>query len=203
MNKKDIRKSVLALRDGISAQDKAQYDARIKENVLRMEEYREAEVILAYVSYRSEVDTTALIQQVLADGKYLFAPKVSGNEMEFWQITAMEDLQEGYRGIREPKQSITFPDWIRESHKVMMLMPGVVFDRQRHRIGYGGGFYDRYLNRMTGGTDDAERMHNSVAGQVSLVTTALAYSCQIVEQIPHEQYDVKPDMLITERGIFD
>ena len=203
MNKKDIRKSVLALRDGISTQDKAQYDARIKENVLRMEEYREAEVILAYVSYRSEVDTMALIQQALADGKYLFAPKVSGNEMEFWQITAMEDLQEGYRGIREPKQSITFPDWIRESHKVMMLMPGVVFDRQRHRIGYGGGFYDRYLNRMTGGTDDAERMHNSVVGQVSLVTTALAYSCQIVEQIPHEQYDVKPDMLITERGIFD
>ena len=221
MNKKDIRKSVLALRDGISAQDKAQYDASIRKIVTEMEDYSEAEVILAYVSYRSEVDTTALIQRALADGKYVFAPKVSGNEMEFWQITAMQDLQEGYRGIREPKQSITFPDWIREKCrivnadtvadkaegcvqevcKVMMWMPGAAFDKKRHRIGYGGGFYDRYLNRMTGDTDDAEWTRNNLAGQVSLVTAALAYSCQILEQIPYEEHDIRPALLITELGI--
>ena len=203
MNKKDIRKYVLDLRDGISVKEKAQYDASIKEIILGMEEYRKADVILAYVSYRSEVDTTALIQQALADGKYVFAPRVSGNEMEFWKITEMEDLQEGYRGIREPVQSIAFPDWIKESCKVMMWMPGAAFDKERHRIGYGGGFYDRYLNRLlrqseqTASSDQAWTQ----SGRFMLITAALAYSCQVLEQIPYEAHDIKPDLLVTEQGI--
>ena len=203
MNKKDIRKSVLALRDGISVKEKAQYDASIKEIILGMEEYRKADVILAYVSYRSEVDTTALIQQALADGKYVFAPRVSGNEMEFWKITAMEDLQEGYRGIREPVQSIAFPDWIKESCKVMMWMPGAAFDKERHRIGYGGGFYDRYLNRLLRQSEQtaSSDLAWTQSGRFMLTTAALAYSCQILEQIPYEEHDIKPDLLVTEQGI--
>lgn len=220
-SKKNIRRHVLVMRDNIPAANRAEYDARIREIVTGMKEYREADVILAYVSYKSEVDTTMLIQQALQDEKNVFTPRVSGNEMEFWRITAMEDLREGYRGILEPVQSIIFPDWIGERHgipdtdaviaqpedcvqevcKVLMWMPGAVFDTERHRIGYGGGFYDRYLNRMTGNTDDAVRTRNNLAGQVSLVTAALAYSCQVLEQIPYEEHDVKPDMLITEWGI--
>ena len=203
MNKKDIRKYVLALRDGISAHDKAKYDASIKEIVLGMEEYRKAEVILAYVSYRSEVDTTQLIQQALLDGKYVFAPKVSGNEMEFWQIMAMEDLQEGYRGIREPVQSIAFPDWMKASCKVMMWMPGAAFDTERHRIGYGGGFYDRYLHRLlqlSKQTDLAEQTRTNWS-HFTLTTVALAYGCQVMEKIPSEEHDLKPDLLVTEQGL--
>ena len=222
MNKKDVRKNVLAVRDAIPAADKAQYDASIREIIMGMEEYRDAEAILAYVSYRSEVDTTMLIRQALADGKYVFAPKVSGNEMEFWQISSLEDLREGYRGILEPVQSITFPDWIRERRntanidavidkaegcvpegcKVIMWMPGAVFDRERHRIGYGGGFYDRYLNRLmqqSGITDSADQIGTQL-GRFILTTAALAYSCQVLEQIPYEEHDMKPDMLITEEG---
>lgn len=220
MNKRDIRKSILAVRDSISAADKTQYDANIREIVTGMEEYREAEVILAYVSYKSEVDTTQLIRQAFADGKTVFAPRVSGNEMEFWKISALEDLREGYRGIREPIQSITFPDWIKERYsiadkntvsdkaeecvsevcKVMMWMPGAVFDKERHRIGYGGGYYDRYWDRLTENTDGTVRTWN-YAVQVSLVTTALTYSCQVLEQIPYEEHDWQPDLLITEQGI--
>ena len=201
MNKKDIRKSVLALRDGISSKDKTQYDASIKEIVLGMEEYRRAEVILAYVSYRSEVDTTALIQKALADGKYVFAPKVSGNEMEFWQISSLENLREGYRGILEPEQSISFPDWISRNigSKVMMWMPGIAFDKERHRIGYGGGFYDRYLNRLMQQSDQiaSADQTRTQSGRFMLTTAAFAYSCQILERIPYEEHDVKPDFLIT------
>ena len=223
MNKREIRKKILAVRDAIPVADRTLFDKKIREIVTGMEEYREAEAILAYVSYKSEVDTLMLIRQALADGKYVFAPRVTGNEMEFWQITAMEDLQEGYRGIREPVQGVSFPDWVKErcsiadadivtdkekgcaseGCKVMMLMPGVVFDRQRHRIGYGGGFYDRYLNRLlqllkqTASTD--QPMPHSE--RFTLTTAALAYSCQVLEQIPCEEHDVKPDMLITEQGI--
>ena len=219
--KKEIRKIILDKRDKIPSADKAKYDLAIKDIITEMEEYRQAEVILAYVSYRSEVDTTMLIQQALKDGKNVFTPKVSGSEMEFWQITAMEDLQEGYRGIREPVQGISFPDWIygrrsitntdkvtdkmeecaRKACKVMMWMPGVAFDKERYRIGYGGGFYDRYLNRLEGNAEGAAWMRNLV-GQDSFITAALAYSCQVLEQIPHEEHDRKPDLIITEQGIY-
>ena len=201
MNKRDIRKNVLAVRDAIPAADKAQYDVSIREIVTSMEEYREAEAILAYVSYKSEVDTTVLIQQALADGKYVFAPKVAGNEMEFWQITTIEDLQEGYRGILEPVQSVSFSDWIMEHGcKVMMWMPGVAFDRERHRIGYGGGFYDRYLDQLlqqSEQTTSADQTRTQSGGFI-LITVALAYGCQVLERIPYEEHDVKPDMVITE-----
>ena len=220
--KKEIRKDILAKRDKIPAAEKTKYDAAIKKIVTEMEEYREAEVVLAYVSYRSEVDTSMLIQQALADGKYVFAPKVSGNEMEFWRITAMEDLQEGYRGIREPVQSISFPyrvkercrivdvntgsnkaeGFVQKDCKVMMWMPGVAFDEARHRIGYGGGFYDRYLKRLSQllkqTVSTAQPMPHSE--HFMLTTAALAYSCQVLEQIPYEEHDVKPDILITEQG---
>lgn len=224
--KKEIRKKVLALRDTIPAADKAKYDANIRGIVTGMDEYREAEVILTYVSYKSEVDTTMLIRQALKDGKNVFAPKVSGNEMEFWQISSLEDLQEGYRGILEPVQSITFPDRIMkytdgkdagadiniavdaESDpkvcKVLMWMPGAAFDTERHRIGYGGGFYDKYLNRLL------QRLKQTASTEqpiphfecFTLTTAALAYSCQVLEQIPHEEHDRKPDFLVTERGIY-
>lgn len=218
--KKAVRKKVLALRDGIPAADKAEYDAGIRGIVTGMDEYREAEVILTYVSYKSEVDTILLIEQALADSKAVFAPKVAEREMEFWKIASLNDLQEGYHGILEPVQSISFLNWIcgrcsivntdaaiprtedcmQEVCKVMMWMPGAVFDKEHHRIGYGGGFYDRYLNRLSGNMDNAVRTRNSV-GQISLITAALAYSCQILEQIPHERHDMKPNLLITEQGI--
>ncbi|MCH5258329.1 MAG: 5-formyltetrahydrofolate cyclo-ligase [Lachnospiraceae bacterium] len=203
MNKKDVRKNVLAVRDAIPAEDRARYDASIRESVMGTEEYREADVILAYVSYKSEVDTTSLIRQALADGKNVFAPKVSGSEMEFWRISSLEDLREGYRGIREPIQSVAFSDWIFRhiGSKVMMWMPGVAFDKERHRIGYGGGFYDRYLTRLlqqseqTDSTDQAQTQ----SGGFILTTAALAYSCQVLDRIPYEEHDVKPDLLVTEQ----
>lgn len=200
MNKRDIRKNVLTLRDSISADDKVRYDAEIRKNVTGMAEYCEAETILAYVSYKSEVDTTLLIEQALKDGKAVFAPKVAGHEMEFWKITSLNDLQEGYKGIREPIQGISFFEWV-NACKVMMWMPGAAFDRERHRIGYGGGFYDRYLDRLAGNMDCTAQMRNHT-GHASFITAALAYSCQVLEQIPHEEHDRKPNLIITEQGIF-
>lgn len=223
--KKAVRKKILALRDRIPVADKAEYDVKIREVITGMKEYREAEVILAYVSYRGEVDTLMLIEQALKNGKYVFAPKVAGNEMEFWRITAIEDLQEGYRGIREPVQRISFPDWARERcsimnedkvtdkdkaencarevRKVMMWMPGVAFDKDRHRIGYGGGFYDKYLNRLLRASKQtvSSGQQRLYIGQFELTTAALAYRCQVLERIPHEEHDGKPDFLITEQGI--
>ena len=167
-----------------------------------------------------------LIVQALSDGKHVFTPKVTDNDMEFWRITALEDLQEGYRGIREPIQRVSFPDWVKESsniadidtvtdkdkaencvqevYKVMMWMPGVAFDKECHRIGYGGGFYDRYLNQLSyaSGQIASSKQQRPLIGHFTLITAALAYHCQVLEKIPYEEHDRRPDYLITEQGIY-
>lgn len=201
------------MRDRLEPERKAQYDKKIRERILAHPAYREAQAILAYASYRSEADTTALIRQALADGKAVFAPKVFGEEMEFWQIASPGDLRSGYQGIPEPVERISFPEWMRHieddgeqagsqdqgkiRYPVMMWMPGAVFDRERHRIGYGKGFYDRYLHRLYARDRESFREKNRMV----LTTAALAYDFQVVDKLPWEAHDVKPDMVITEAGI--
>lgn len=191
--KKEIRKRILSIRDEIPAEDRKMLSRKIKEQMLKSSCYRRAEVILAYVSYRSEVDTIELIGQALSDGKSVFAPKVSGDEMEFWQIDSPDKLLSGYQGILEPTKSVSFPAYRKEHREgnVLMWMPGAVFDLQRHRIGYGKGFYDRYL----------ERLCKDAADSGGLTTVALAYRCQVLEQIPFQPHDYMPDYLLTECGL--
>lgn len=208
-SKGDIRRKILRIRDGMAARDRIYYDAVIRERVLSHRSYCDAQAILAYASYRSEVDTRMLIEQALADGKHVFLPKVSGNDMEFWQIMALEDLQSGYRGIPEPAESVSFPEWMTGRNEnrdrnagdvidtVMMWMPGAVFDRERHRIGYGKGYYDRYLSKVSDGKGD----FYTGSVEFRLSTAALAYDCQIMQRIPFEEHDIRPDMVITEAGI--
>lgn len=189
--KQEIRKKILAIRDGMPEEQRRQYSLRIKEKIEEMDCYRTADAILAYVSYRSEVDTRGLIEHALSEKKAVFAPKVRGDEMEFWKIEGLADLQEGYRGIFEPKEEISLSDWMKEqSCFVMMWMPGAVFDIERHRLGYGKGFYDRYLS---GFLRDKDR--------IRLMTAGLAFSCQIVDRVPCEPHDIRPDFVVTERKI--
>lgn len=224
-SKNEIRKHILRVRDGIRPEDKVRFDAGIRERVLKLSVYREAQVILAYASYRSEVDTMLLIRQALEDGKEVFVPKVDGDEMEFWQIRSLAELESGYRGIPEPVQRKSLPEWALHKHLcphcterlcqggqenrsdgddegqavigAMMWLPGVAFDRERHRIGYGRGFYDRYLSRLS----DAGKQTRFKDSVLRLTTAALAYSCQIVQKIPYEPHDIRPDLLITETEI--
>ena len=228
MKDKDrVRKKILALRDGLTAAQRAEYNASIAQIVLSMKAYREASAILAYASYRSEVDTHALIERALDDGKIVFAPKVSGQEMEFWQILSPDDLQKGYRGIPEPQEGISFTEWLgrdgqpeesgppggpasgggapAEARKVVMWMPGAAFDIDRHRIGYGGGYYDRYLQGLQAVSDTDGRHGRNIGQRCALQewfgTMALAYSIQVLEAVPCEEHDITPDMIVTEKGV--
>ena len=113
--------------------------------------------------------------------KKVAAPKVVGEDMIFYQISQPEDLEPGYFGIREPKTSLPVAD----GEDGLMIMPGVAFDNQRHRVGYGGGFYDRYLSKHT-----------------SHFTAALAFEFQMMEEVPTEPTDLLPDVVITEKTIY-
>ncbi len=220
--KKKIRREILALRDGMSDAERARYDAQIYERVVSLEAYGRARAVLAYVNYRSEVDTRRLIERALHDGKAVFAPKVEGEEMAFYEVHSLCDLQLGYRGIYEPRQGTPLAAWLAAQPLrwedcsggqpcLLLLMPGAVFDRARHRIGYGGGYYDRYLARYERQRQDGcgqrtpEDTDGHARGEIrwpAMVTAALAYDCQVLPEIPYEEHDRKPDLIVTQRRRF-
>lgn len=148
--------------------------------VCSLPEYKEADVIYCYVDYNHEVFTWPIMERAMKDGKRVAVPRVDGKDMDFYYITAQADLEPGYFGIREPKTGLLKA--IEE--EALFLMPGVAFDRAHHRVGYGGGFYDRYLEKHP-----------------KLRTVALAYECQMFEAVPFEEFDIRPSVLITEVGI--
>lgn len=168
---------------------------------------------LCYVNYRSEVSTKEFILWCLATGKPVFVPRVFADgafakpaEMAFYRITAWEELKAGYQGILEPealperaflrwlteKERETEPSQKTEQIRLRMLLPGAVFDEAGNRIGYGGGFYDRWI----AGWDC------SCGGNRALLEKiGLAYGVQIVKTIPAEKFDQKADYVITERSV--
>ncbi|MBO5472646.1 MAG: 5-formyltetrahydrofolate cyclo-ligase [Lachnospiraceae bacterium] len=204
-NKKEVRRQALLLRDALSPEERSLRSRQIMDKVLALPCYREARVILAYASFRSEVDTLPLVGQALQDGKRVFMPRVAGKEMEFWQIDRMEDLRRGYQGIPEPAESLAYPAYCaagaaeitRAASKTLMWMPGAAFDRERHRIGYGGGFYDKYLYRL-GQMRETDLWRDVLP---ALTTMALAFDCQVSERIPSQPHDYRPDMIVTEQCV--
>ena len=186
MDKRSIRQAVLVGREQISPAERIRMSEQITEMVRRQEAYRAAEDVLCFVSYGSEVVTDDLIEQALREEKRVYVPSVTdagSGAMEFVRITGLQELVEGYKGIREPVSGDVYaPDCTRQA---LMILPGVAFDRQGHRIGYGGGFYDRYL----------ERIHKICP----MKTIAIGFQIQIVDWIEPGEYDMPYDVLITER----
>ncbi len=186
--KAEVRARALALRDEIPAQERMRRSEKIVENLTDHACYQEAQALLIYVSFRSEVDTVSLIERAFSDGKAVFVPRVAGRDMDFFRIKALSDLEEGYYGILEPREHITevYDPLV---GKAVMCMPGVAFDRAHHRIGYGGGYYDRYLSGL------------SKRAKAMICTAALAYDCQILQEIPWDNHDIRPSRIFTETEI--
>lgn len=166
-----------------SLADRREKDPKIAEQVFSLREYREAEWIFSYVSFRDEVDTRRIIERAWRDGKRVACPKIRGRDMEFYEVCSWEAFHPGTMGILEPKAGCG--PVTAEGRRCLMLMPGLAFDRTLSRIGYGGGYYDRYLENCP------------------VWTAALAYTEQIWDRIPAEIQDIRPDRIITEEGIID
>lgn len=180
--KKQIRQRVLAARDSMSEQERARASLLLADRIIGHQWFYRAEKLLCFVSFGSEIDTGEIIEEALRKGKKVFVPRVEGEQMEFYRIMALEELQEGYRGIPEPDGiSERYEYQPGEGEQTLMLMPGVAFDKLRHRIGYGKGFYDRYLA-------DKE--------ELQVHTIAIGFQCQLVEEIPSEEQDICPYQVI-------
>lgn len=175
MDKAQLRKEIREKKRAMTEDDIDLRSHRLCEKFIQSDAYRQAETIYGYLPYNQEVRTWDALLQALTDGKRVAVPKVYGDEMKFIYITDFSQIATGYCGIPEP---IT-DEPVAEDKTALVLMPGLAFDREGHRIGYGGGFYDRFLS--------AEPDHP---------TLALCYDFQIQEHLPTEVFDIPVDVVI-------
>lgn len=178
--KQDIRKRILAKRSGMSEKEWFEKSRIICEKIISHPLFRQAEDVYCYVDYNHEADTHQILKKAWAAGKKIAVPRVEGNDMEFYYLRSFDELSPGYFGIPEP-----VTDYPACGKEALVIMPGVVFDRNRHRIGYGKGFYDRYL-----------KSHSEYR------TIAVAFDFQVEKTIPSEAHDICPEVLITEENLY-
>ena len=181
--KKQIRREILSIRDALSKEERKKKSDRIKKQLAELPVFEQADQLLIYAGYGSEVETDAIMELAFRKRKLVFCPRVEGKKMQFYQITDLSQLVSGYRSIREPQPQRSW----QQKPGDLVIMPGTVFDKEGNRIGYGGGFYDRFLEAHP---------------QVS--TAALAYELQLVVpgRIETEKTDQKPACIITEKAIY-
>lgn len=179
--KKEIRSEVKKHRREADPEKIRKDSDRICESFLKLPEYQEAAVVFAYMDCKNEVETKKVIEQCWKDGKTIAVPKVFGEIMKYYVIRSYEDLEEGYFGIPEPKYE-ELEEIVAEDG--LMILPGVAFDVNRHRVGYGGGFYDRYLE-----------------AHPRMKKIAFAFEFQVFEEVPYETFDRQPEKIITETRI--
>lgn len=188
--KKDLRKEILAKRNALSQQERCAKSVRIASKVITLEAFVQSEIILLYAPIKSEVDTQGIFLEAKRLGKEIYYPRVLGEQMEFYRIEEETEYDISTYGIREPRPESTKEYAPEKEDRVFVVMPGAVFDRDGNRIGYGGGYYDKYLQKL-------ERL--VPAGQIC--KAGLAYECQVIEpgRIVSEAHDVKLDYIITEK----
>lgn len=183
MKKDEARRFMKELRGKLSDKEREQYNKAICRRVLTLPAMDGAEWFFPFASCGTEVDTLEMLRMVLHQGKMKVAlPRVEGEEMDFYQINSMEELVPGYHGILEPVGGNKI-----RAERGVMLLPGLAFDIEGNRAGYGGGYYDRYLSRH---------------GEAELCRVAVAYDFQVLDRLEADSFDKRPDLIVTENKIY-
>ncbi len=174
-------------RRSMPSEDKKRIDNEICEKMISSVTYRYADVILAYMPKEDEIDITPVLQKALDDKKKLAFPvcEPETRKMTFHFVDSLSDLQESTYGIKEPspdKEMYTYDKYVKSS--VVCVVPAIVYDKKGYRIGYGGGYYDRYLSSFKG------------------TTLGIAYYDFILKLVPRGRFDFAVDVLLSERGIY-
>jgi 5-formyltetrahydrofolate cyclo-ligase len=184
MAKDALRKQIYALRDRLTAAEIARKSKAVAGQLEKLPFYREAGTIMFFLSFRSEVDTLGMVRDNLERGSRVLVPKTLPEERSLVpsQLLDLEgDLAPGYYDIPEPRQEALRP--VAPEEIDLLIVPGVAFDLQGNRLGYGGGYYDRFFERLRPG--------------VPLV--ALTFELQLVSRVPVEEWDRSMDWIVTEK----
>lgn len=177
ITKSEVRKKVREQKRAMTTEEVHNRSQVVLERFYQSEEFRDAECIYTYVNYNQEIETKLLIEYCLQLGKRIFVPRVDGEWMDFYEIHSLTDLEPGAYNIPEPKSYC-----VKSEHPCgLMVMPGLAFDYKGHRIGYGGGFYDRYIARFP-----------------EFKKVALGFDFQLFEELNTEDFDIPVQVVITE-----
>ena len=175
MDKKELRSQIRQRKRAMTDVEILEKSRRLMELFCASEAYRKADAIYGYLPYNQEVRTTPMLQQALDAGKRVAVPKIFGDEMKFIWLEDLSQVAPGYSKIPEP--IVDGP--IADDPNALVLMPGMAFDAAGHRIGYGGGFYDRFLEQ--------EPNHP---------TLALCYDFQMLPHLETEEHDIPVDTVL-------
>lgn len=175
---------MLEKRGALTPEQRRNASEQIVQQIFASEQYREAHVVFAFLPFRGEVAIEPLIEACWQEQKSIYVPRVDAKakEMQFYAIHSGDDLELGHYGIREPRETCPLYKETQDRPIDLVLMPGVAFDRNKHRLGYGAGYYDRFLSRLK------EKPH----------LLAPAYALQIVPAVPVDAWDRPMHTIVTE-----
>lgn len=175
MDKHQLRQSIRQQKRAMTEEEILRRSAKLGELFAASEAYQNAKTIYGYLPYNQEVRTVPMLERALREGKRVAVPKVYGEEMKFIYLDDLNQVTKGYAGIPEPIADGPVAD----DETALVLMPGLAFDPQGHRIGYGGGFYDKFL-----------------AAEPNHPTLALCYDFQMLPALETEEHDIPVDYVL-------
>ena len=175
MDKKALRAQIRSQKRAMTEEQITEKSQRLGQLFAASQAYAQAKTIYGYLPYNQEVRTVPMLEQALKDGKAVAVPKVYGDTMRFILISDLAAVEKGYAGIPEPIADGP----VASAPTALVLMPGLAFAPPGHRIGYGGGFYDRFLSQ--------EPEHP---------TLALCYDFQVFDHLDTEQFDIPVDCVL-------
>ena len=177
MIKDELRKEIRTKRCELDEDTVRNSATAIWNRLKELKEFKITSRIYVYHAFRNEVDTCNIIQYGFDHGIEICLPKIHDKTMDFYKITSYKQLKKGYMGILEPDETARKV----ELHHGIVIVPGTAFDNNCNRMGYGGGYYDRFLYKNP-----------------NLTKIGIAYDFQIFDTIPVESYDIPMDYVITE-----
>ena len=179
--KKALRKKTIEERNTLSGEQIYAKSSAITRRVIGDDAFIDSDTIMMFVSYKTEVRTWEMMDLVVSSGRLLAVPRVEGDVICFYVVEGPEDMEPGCMGIMEPRDHCEEYIPPEDRSRVQIITPGVAFDEEGRRIGYGGGYYDKYFEQYPG-----------------LRKAALAFDLQITDHVPTEETDVRVDMIFTE-----
>jgi len=192
--KRKIRQEFLKKRNNLSRDEIKSKSEKIEKELFSLPEFQRAKTVMFYVSFRSEVETEKMTRNALKLKKKIVIPVVHGEKIVVSEIKNLKkELTKGSFGIKEPKKE--FRRRVNQKEIDLVVVPGVVFDKRGGRLGYGRGYYDRFLRSKS------IRSRMSRSRQCALI--GLAFDLQIARKIPLVKRDMKVDKIVTESGIVD
>ncbi len=183
--KKQLRADCKQSRKNMNSAEKETYDKKIKNKLLNLFIFRDSQTVLTYVSTDIEVDTRGLLEELFKSKKTVAVPRCENKDgdMAFYIIKSFDDLESGYCGVLEPIPQKC--EILTEFENSVCIVPAFLFDKKGYRLGYGKGYYDRFLAKYTG------------------ITVGICYDNNITDSLFHGKYDRTVNMIVTDKRIID